>query len=48
MKNVNENFLKGVKGGAGLSIWAFISIIATGVFAAGIFDGFVRPFGCRN
>ncbi len=46
MKELNKKYLRKVKGG--VSIWAIISIITGGIFASGIFDGFVRPFGCRK
>ena len=46
MQEVELKNLKKVKGG--ISIFTILSILTAGVFASGIFDGFVRPFGCRK
>ena len=50
MKQLNDNELKSIIGGAGATaaaIWKIVGIIAGVIFGIGVIDGYVRPLKCR-
>ncbi|MBQ7104832.1 MAG: hypothetical protein IJN90_03150 [Bacilli bacterium] len=47
MTEIREKELENVKGG-GISPWIAFGVGAAVVFLIGLYDGFVRPLGCRE
>lgn len=47
MKKINNNELKKIVAGS-ISGWTIAGIVAGITFLVGIFDGYTRPFNCRQ